>query len=202
MLIAMTKEIADKFDIELKYGRSKSLITNFPPLDDWVLALAFDETDTDQVGFILIHTSTLFSLFVVVSQDYNFLEILAVCYEQLEIILNNHGFKARKYHNYFKKLFTHEIIISKHDNKSVSAAIGYFKEQLFYFELPLMLDKTDQELDPIDLVNRINNLPRKKFDFKSSTAMFFALLKYHINDPIFSVTQQKMFKTVNSKFLH
>lgn len=198
----MTKEIADKFDIELACGRSKSLITNFPPLDDWVLALAFDETDTDQTGFVLIHTSTLFSLFVVVSQDYNFLEILAACYEQLEVILNNYGFKANKYHNYFKKLFTHEIILSKHDNKSVSAAIGYFKEQLFYFELPSMLDETDQqELDPIDLVNRINDLPRKKFDFKSSNAMFFELLKRHSNDPIFSVTQQNVTK-VNSKFLN
>lgn len=184
MLVAITKELAEKLNLELKYTRSQSSIAS-TPLDDWVMGLAFDEPK--EIGIFLIHTNSMFTLFVV-SDEYDMLELVDLFYDQLITILINNGLKAGKYRSYFDKLFS-QIVVSRHDNRSVSSAIGYFKEHLFDFELPAIFDE-NKLLDSIDMAIRINNIPRKKFNFQNSLEIFTDLVKKHYNDPVVHIIDE------------
>ncbi len=177
MIISFTKDLAKLFNLDLKIEHSNKFMVS-PPLDDWVMGLAF--SNKKSTGVFMIHRYSFLTLFVV-SDKPDLRHCLHLLYEQLIAIIKFAGLTDSKYFEYYDQLFDH-IHMVKHDNRSISSEIGNFKRQFSWFNEDSISSK--QKVYSIDLVNKLNDDIRNKFKFKTSKEVFIELLKNHYADPI------------------
>lgn len=184
MLISFTKDVAKLFDLDLEISRSEKLAIT-PPLDDWVMACLWNRKE--HVGLSLIHKHSLFSMLVVSE-----VKVLSYCldlfYDQLIALLTEAGLKDDKYSFYLDDLFQ-EIHAVKHDDKRISGAMRFVYENLALSET--IATKNKSKLHSIDVSRMINESHRDKLNGKSSSEIFFDLIKTRCNDQILTTYPDK-----------
>jgi hypothetical protein len=117
----------------------------------------------------------------VVSDKPDLPQCLTLFYEQLTRIILENGFTDVKYHRYYDQLF-YQLNAVKHDNRAISNEIGNFKRQLDWFQEDNLAE--DKKSYSINLVNKINQDMRQKFNFQSSIKVFIEFFKKHYADPV------------------
>lgn len=195
MIVSFTKDLAKLFKLDLKIEHSNKFMVS-PPLDDWVMGLAF--SNKKYTGVFLIHRYSFLTLFVV-SDKPDLTHCLNLFYEQLITIIKSAGLTDKKYFKYYDQLFN-QINAVKHNNRSISSEIGNFRQQFSWFNEDSI--STKQKVHSIDLVNKINDDIRNKFKFKTSKEVFIELLKKHHADPILISISEDVVDSTNEQTLH
>jgi len=117
-------------------------------------------------GVLLTNDKTLFSFYLFGFEENDFRDFSEIIKQNIFKIMLNMGFEQKKFEVILESM--ENIKFSKTDNRKVLASMNQM--------LPYIYTQMDREKDLIDIIEGLNNLPNKKFEWKTPREEFELLL--------------------------